>query len=156
MDLIQGDPTLRAYKRATSLPPGKEQKSEFHSLNFDCNNNDMIHMNGEVPWHETNPEEYGILAVGSQQNYPQVNKILFNSLSLPMLNGKKEKKEDVSSTAETGLTGQESMVRYFNLRQPNNLTGVFPPKVVFHERSENQEELSPTIFQPTSLMADWR
>ena len=57
--------------------------------------------------------------------------------------------------------------RYFSLRQPHNLTGVFSPKVALHEgppsgadpeqaHSHHHNQPHPTVFQPTSLMPDWR
>ena len=51
--------------------------------------------------------------------------------------------------------------RYFSLRQPHNLTGVFSPKVALHEgppsgADHNHNQPLPTVFQPTSLMPDWR
>lgn len=155
----RGSNTLVSPKRAASLPPVKDPKPEYQSLNFDANNNikEMIEATGEVPWHEPNPAEYGILGVGSQQNYPQVQKILFNSSSVPALNSKNNEKPEEPGDGDEAGNG----LKYFNLRQPHNLTGIFPSKVIIHEKSEedamrDQNPLPPTVFQPTSLRPDWR
>jgi hypothetical protein len=61
------------------------------------------------------------------------------------------------------------MLRYFNLRQPTNLTGRFPSTVVLHGTVEERAgqpvvglvgghtgQVVPNLLQPLSLLPDWR
>ena len=124
----------------------------------------------EVPWHVTHPDpEYGVAGAGSAHNFPQVGKMpLFTSVPSVAAGGGggssgPKSGQSSESPDEAGGPPPPPTNRYFSLRQPHNLTGVFSPKVALHEGppsgadpDHNHNQPLPTVFQPTSLMPDWR
>ena len=182
-------------KRAASLPPTRLQRQggfSQNNLNNQSNNRNanmsgeysehlpaqnVNLLYGELPWHVSHSDVYGISA-GAQQNFPEVQKMpLFGSVpALHQMNsmngdvnnnnvsGNAKRKLPDSPSATTSKQGMktspennnmdENFLRYFNLRQPVNLAGSFQPKVIVHEVKGDEENRrnSKKCCEPTMVM----
>ena len=178
-------------KRATSLPPvSKTQRHNGIALSLSNNVSSSIEsrsgdfhsrqpsqprsvnlLYGELPWHVSHSDVYGI-STGVQQDFPEVQKMpLFGSV--PALhqmnsmhhvdvndnndknnnnvipNGKPEdfsvinRPEIKNKANENDSENYVSTLRYFNLRQPVNIAGPVDPKVILHDsRPDNEGRLN--------------
>ena len=176
-------------KRATSLPPvSKIQRHNglAHSMSNNVSSSvesrsgdfhsrqpsqprsvDLLY--GELPWHVSHSDVYGI-STGVPQDFPEVQKMpLFGSVpALHQMNSMHHvdvnnnntnnnnnnnlisngKSEDVSVTNRPDSKNKSnendnehyiSTLRYFNLRQPVNLAGPIDPKVILHNTRPDDE-----------------
>ena len=174
-------------KRATSLPPqSKTQRHNGIALSLSNNVSSSIEsrsgdfhsrqpsqprsvnlLYGELPWHVSHSDVYGI-STGVQQDFPEVQKMpLFGSVPAlhqmnsmhhvdvnnnndknnnnVILNGKSEdfsvnNRPDIKNKAnENDSENYISTLRYFNLRQPVNIAGPVDPKVILHDTRPDDE-----------------
>ena len=180
--IISNTRTHAGAKRAASLPPtrlqrqgGCNQSNVNHLSNLNENTSVEYYRHsqprtinllyGELPWHVSHSDVYGVSA-GVQQNFPEVQKMpLFGSVpALHQINsmnadvnnnnvnaaakGKPpdspsdlNNKQNSGPSVENDNTSESYIgnLRYFNLRQPVNLAGSFDPKVIIHETRGDEE-----------------
>ncbi len=95
--------------------------------------------------------------IDNNNNNNKLSEVPFRSHSLQRPRGYNRPNNNIRGQ----VADEATMLRYFNLRQPTNLTGRFPSTVALHAKVEEGAGQQPgghalNLVQPLSLRPDWR